>query len=48
LSDLQRLSITPWRGAVGCAIIDRHNLTQNLIMLIHPIKAIKCWQMGDR
>lgn len=31
---------------VGCAFWIRDNLTLNVIMLIHPIDAIKTWQMG--
>ena len=31
---------------VGCAIMVRDNLALNVIMLIHPIEAIKQWQMA--
>jgi uncharacterized protein DUF2585 len=31
---------------VGCLIWVRDNLTLNIIMLIHPIGAIKAWQMS--
>jgi hypothetical protein len=30
---------------VGCALWVRDNLTLNVIMLIHPVHAIKSWQM---
>jgi len=31
---------------IGCALWVRDNLTMNVIMLIHPIEALKTWQMG--
>jgi len=31
---------------IGCAVFVRDNLTLNVIMLIHPIAAIKAWQMA--
>jgi len=33
---------------VGCAIWVRDNLTLNVIMLVHPLDAIKAWQMGGQ
>ena len=33
---------------VGCALWVRDNLTLNVIMLIHPVDAIKAWQMAGQ
>jgi hypothetical protein len=33
---------------VGCALWVRDNLTLNVIMLVHPLEAIKTWQMAGQ
>jgi hypothetical protein len=52
LGFLLALKLRPWiivtvllAMEVGCAWWIRDNLTLNIIMLVHPVEAIKAWQM---
>jgi hypothetical protein len=33
---------------VGCVLWVRDNLTLNIIMLVHPMEALKTWQMAGQ
>jgi hypothetical protein len=55
LGFLLGLRLRPWITVtvligmeVGCALWVRDNLTLNIIMLLHPVEAIKAWQMIGR
>ena len=49
------LRLRPWVSVaavlvmeIGCAMVVRDNLTLNVIVLIHPVEAIKHWQRAGR
>jgi uncharacterized protein DUF2585 len=55
LGFLVAFRVRPWTSLgillameAGCALWVRDNLTLNIIMLIHPIEAIKAWQMAGK
>ena len=55
LGFLLALRLRPWMTValligmeVGCLLWVRDNLTLNIIMLVHPVEAIKEWQMIGR
>jgi len=55
LGFLLALRLRPWITVavlivmeLGCALWIRDNLTLNVIMLVHPVEAIKAWQMAGR
>lgn len=55
LGFLLAFRLRPWTVATvllimeaGCALWVRDNLTLNVLMLIHPVPAIKAWQMAGQ
>jgi hypothetical protein len=55
LGFLLAFKVRPWVSVaallimeIGCAFWIRDNLTLNIIMLIHPIPAIRAWQMAGQ
>ena len=55
LGFLLAFRVRPWASVavlfameVGCALWVRDNLALNILMLIHPVAAIKSWQLGGR
>lgn len=55
LGFLLAFRVRPWASIallvvmeIGCALWVRDNLTLNVIMLIHPVAAIKAWQLNGR
>jgi hypothetical protein len=55
LGFLLAFRVRPWASVavlfameVGCALWVRDNLALNILMLIHPVAAIKSWQLSGR